>query len=123
MQSKYMKNIYRAEIKRAMTRELIWQSDCPDEIKDVIHTKVNFGRYRGHTYEYIVNNDPRYITKLSYYQVPSQIMDWAREHIHFRITFYMQLKGDIKNLIKKHMERSSVQSHEFGDNYSKHEMM
>lgn len=118
-----MKNIYSAQIKRDMNRELIWQDDCPDDIKDVINTKVNFGRYRGHTYKYIVNNDPRYITKLSYCQVPSQIMDWAREHIHFRITYYMPLKGDINNLITKYMNRSLTTSYEYGDNYSKHELM
>ena len=126
MQNQFMKNIYRAEIKRAMNRELIWQHDCPDDIKDVIHTKVNFGRYRGHTYEYIVNTDPRYITKLSYCQipsqVPSQVKDFALEHVKFRITYYMPLKGDIKLLIKKYMERTVTPS-TYGDNYSKHEMM
>ena len=122
MQNQFMKNIFNYQIKQAQVREMIWQGDFPEDIKPVIDTKMQSGKYRGKTYKYIIYNDPRYIMKLSYCQIPSQVKDFALEHIKFRITYYMPLKGDIKLLIKKYMERTVTPS-TYGDNYSKHEMM
>lgn len=102
---------------------IISEGRYPLELNNILKQKMTFGKYKGFTYEYIINIEPQYIVKLSFYHfIPIEIKEWAKAHVRFRINFYLPLYGDITKYIKDYFNRPR-QNWTFGDNYSKHEMM
>lgn len=104
---------------------LISKGRYPLELNNILKQKMTFGKYKGFTYEYIIKNNPKYIIKLSYYyDVPKEVIEWAKENIRFRINQYLPLNGNITELLKRKLEKNKNKAeYIFGDNYSKHEMM
>lgn len=104
---------------------LISEGRYPLELNNILKQKMTFGKYKCFTYEYIINIEPQYIVKLSFYHsIPIEIKEWAKEHVRFRINQYMPLNGNITELLKRKAEKNKNKAeYIFGDNYSKHEMM
>ena len=104
---------------------MILYGNYPSCLTNVLYEKITFGKYKGFTYDYIIKNNPKYIIKLSYYyDIPKEVIEWARENIRFRINQYMPLNGNITELLKRKAEKNKNKAeYIFGDNYSKHEMM
>jgi len=104
---------------------MILYGNYPSYLTNVLYEKIQFGKYKGFTYDYIIKNNPKYIIKLSYYyDVPKEVIEWAKENIRFRINQYLPLNGNITELLKRKLEKNKNKAeYIFGDNYSKHEMM
>lgn len=104
---------------------MILYGNYPSYLTNFLYEKIRFGKYKGFTYDYIIKNDPKYIIKLSYYyDVPKEVIEWAKENIRFRINQYLPLNGNITELLKRKLEKNKNKAeYIFGDNYSKHEIM
>ena len=103
---------------------MILYGDYPSFLTN-LYEKIPFGKYKGFTYDYIIKNNPKYIIKLSYYyDVPKEVIEWAKANVRFRINQYLPLNGNITELLKRKFEKNKNKAeYIFGDNYSKHEMM